>query len=254
MAMLKAGPGGVISNAIDMSKCGVAVNKGVHDNVTVIPLSVHGNASQSYSVSINAPDDSEHSIQGYGMGWFRNSYLGHDVVYHSGSIPGLSTLVSFLPDDDVGVVVFANGGDRATPVMNISNRIIDAALHLRSQPSPLIMPEKKAITPQHEGVVGLQLAVEAFSGTYANPGYGVLSFCSPSSSSSYCRDVISDFTAVDAAQSSAPNSPQLLAAWPRVWASHIRAVHQSGNTFSVQYTSLFPEGYGETVRHSRQRK
>ncbi|KAG1735692.1 beta-lactamase/transpeptidase-like protein [Suillus paluster] len=231
MAMLKAGPGGVISNAIDMSKwVAVWLNKGVHDNVTVIPLSVHGNASQSYSVSINAPDDSEHSIQGYGMGWFRNSYLGHDRIR------------SYITRDQFQF--FANGGDRATPVMNISNRIIDAALHLRSQPSPLIMPEKKAITPQHEGVVGLQLAVEAFSGTYANPGYGVLSFCSPSSSSSYCRDVISDFTAVDAAQSSAPNSPQLLAAWPRVWASHIRAVHQSGNTFSVQYTSLFPEGYG----------
>lgn len=248
MAMLKAGPGGVISNAVDMSKwVGVWLNKGVQANVTVIPLSVYGNASQSYSVSVSSPADSEHSIQGYGMGWFRNSYLGHDVVYHSGSIPGLSTLVSFLPDDDVGVVVFANGGDRATPVMNISNRIIDAALHLRSKPSlPIkpIIPEKKAVTSPHEDVVGLQLALNEFSGTYYNPGYGAIAFCSFSSSSSYCRDVISDFAAVDAAQSSAPNSPQLLAAWPRVWGSHIRAVHQSGNTFLVQYTSLFPGGYG----------
>ena len=49
---------------------------------------------------------------------------------------------------------------------------------------------------------------------------------------------------MDRAQSSAPGAPQLLAVWPRVWSSHIRAVHQSGNKFEVQFTSLFPEGYG----------
>ncbi|KAG2128999.1 beta-lactamase/transpeptidase-like protein [Suillus clintonianus] len=248
MATLMAGAGGVISSAVDMSKwVALWLNKGVHNNVTVIPLSVYGNASQSYSVSISAPDDSEHSIQGYGMGWFRYSYLGHDLVYHTGSVPGLSTLAAFLPDDDVGVVVFANGGDKATPVMDISNRIIDAALNLRSKPSPPIKPsttEKKAITPPNSDVVGLELALDEFSGTYTNAGYGPITFCSSSGSSSYCQDVISDFTAVDSAQSSAPQSPQLFAAWPRIWSSHIRGVHQSGNTFLVQYTSLFPEGYG----------
>ncbi|KAG2141556.1 beta-lactamase/transpeptidase-like protein [Suillus cothurnatus] len=207
---LMAGAGGVISSAVDMSKwVALWLNKGVHNNVTIIPLSVHGNASQSYSVSISASTDPELSIQGYGMGWFRNSYLGHDIVYHTGSVPGFSTLASFLPNDDVGVVVFANGGDKAKPVMNIFNRIVDAALNLRSKPSPPIEPnasEKKPVTPTHENVTGLELAIEKFSG--------------------------------------APQSVQLLAAWPRIWASHIRGVHQSGNTFNVQYTSLYPEGYG----------
>jgi hypothetical protein len=223
------------------------LNKGVHNNVTVIPLSVHGNASQSYSVSISASTDPELSIQGYGMGWFRNSYLGHDIVYHTGSVPGFSTLASFLPNDDVGVVVFANGGDKAKPVMNIFNRIVDAALNLRSKPSPPIEPnasEKKPVTPAHENVTGLELAIEEFSGTYVNAGYGPITFCSPSGNSPYCQDVISDFAAVDAGKSGAPQSVQLLAAWPRIWASHIRGVHLSGNTFNVQYTSLYPEGYG----------
>src|SRR6267154_4454668 len=106
--------------------------------------------------------------------------------------------------------------------------------------------EKKA-GKSHEPVVGLELELEEFSGTYTNPGYGAFTFCSPSGSSSYCQDVISDFTAVDSVQSSAPHSLQLLAAWPRIWASHIRAVHQSGNKFLVQWTSLFPEGYGRDI-------
>lgn len=248
MATLMAGAGGVISSAVDMSKwIALWLNKGMHNNVTIIPLSVYGNASQSYSVSISAPDDPEYSIQGYGMGWFRNSYLGHDVVYHTGSVPGFSTLVSFLPDDDIGVVVFANGHDKATPVMNITNRIIDAALNLRSKPSPQIKPnmtEKKAITPPHGDVVSLKLALEEFSGTYASPGYGSITLCSSSGSSPYCQDVISDFTTVDKGKSSAPQSPQLFAAWPRIWSSHIRVVHRSGNAFVVLCTSLFPEGYG----------
>ncbi|OAX32863.1 beta-lactamase/transpeptidase-like protein [Rhizopogon vinicolor AM-OR11-026] len=245
MVMLMAGAGGVISSAVDMSKwVALWLNKGVYDNVTVIPSSVYGNASQSYAVSISTPVDSEHSIQGYGLGWFQNSYLGHNVVYHSGSIPGLSMLVSFLPDDDVGFVVFANGGDKAAPVMNISNSIIDAALHLRSGPAPPIMPEKKAVTSPSEDIVNLELPLEEFSGTYTDPGYGTFTFCSPSSSSSYCQQVMTDFTAVDSVHPSAPSPLQLLAAWPRMGSSHIRAVHQSGNKFLLLCTALFPEGYG----------
>jgi hypothetical protein len=106
------------------------------------------------------------------------------------------------------------------------------------------MPEKKAVMSPPEGTTGLELALEEFSGIYTNPGYGAFTFCSPSNSSPYCQKVIADFTAVDTAQSSALSSPQLLAAWPRIWASHIRAVHHSGNKFLVQLTSLFPEGYG----------
>lgn len=44
----------------------ILIYKGVHSNVTVIPLSVYGNASQSYSVSISASDDPELSIEGMG--------------------------------------------------------------------------------------------------------------------------------------------------------------------------------------------
>jgi CubicO group peptidase (beta-lactamase class C family) len=244
---LIAGPGGVISSAVDMSKwVALWLNQGVHNNVTVIPLSVHRNASQSYSISMSASTNPELSIGGYGMGWFRNSYLGHDFVYHTGSIPGLFTLASFFPNDDIGVVVFSNG-DTALPVINILSYIVNAALNLRSKPSPPIEPiasEKKPVTRAHENVTGLELAIEEFSGTYMNAGYGPITFCSPFGNSSYCQGVISDFAAVDAGKSSAPQSVQLFAAWPRIWTSHIRSVHLSGNTFVVQFASLFPEGYG----------
>ncbi|KAG2141566.1 beta-lactamase/transpeptidase-like protein [Suillus cothurnatus] len=244
---LIAGPGGVISSAVDMSKwVAMWLNKGVHNNVTVIPLSVHGNASQSYSIATSASTDPELSIAGYGMGWGRRSYLGHDTVTHVGSVPGFLAIASFFPNDDVGVVVFANS-DTATPVTNIFSRIVDAALNLRSKPSSPIEPnasEKQPVTCAHENVAGLELTIEEFAGTYINAGYGPITFCSPFGNSSYCQGVISDFAAVDAGKSSAPQSVQLFAAWPRIWTSHIRSVHLSGNTFVVRFASLFPEGYG----------
>ena len=101
MVPLMAGAGGVISNAVDMAGTSrlhdfhwpivffyivqskwvaLWLNKGVHDNVPVIPSSVYRNASQSYSMLVGAPVDSEHSIRGYGMGWSQYSYLGHNVT------------------------------------------------------------------------------------------------------------------------------------------------------------------------------
>ncbi|KAG1877549.1 hypothetical protein F4604DRAFT_1758203 [Suillus subluteus] len=55
-----------------------------------------------------------------------------------GSMSRFSTLVSFLPNDDVGVIVFSNCGVKDT-VMDISNRTIDAALDLRPKPSQPII-------------------------------------------------------------------------------------------------------------------
>ncbi|KAG2063760.1 beta-lactamase transpeptidase-like protein [Suillus decipiens] len=250
MATLMAGAGGVISNAVDMSKwVALWLNKGVHNNVTFIPLSVYGNTSQSYSICTGTSPDPDFLIQGYGMGWFRSSYLGHDMVYHPGSLPGFTTVASFLPNDDVGFVLFANG-NKEIPMTNIFKRIIDATLNLRSEPLPplfVIKPdtsEKEPIMPADEDVVGLELALEEFSGTYTSAGYGSITFCTPFGSSSYCKDVISDLAAVDGGKSSVPQSIQLLAAWPRLWSSHIRGVHRSANTFAVQYISLFPEGCG----------
>lgn len=58
------------------------------------------------------------------------------VVYHSGALPGLSTLVSFLPSDETGITLFANGESQAAPVMLILNHILDSALHLNSSLTP----------------------------------------------------------------------------------------------------------------------
>lgn len=97
-ATLIAGPGGVISNAVDMvglytpfsafrlHSCMLQtkwistwINEGIHDNQTIFPVSVYRNATYSYTVATDHPTAPGRSIVGHGMGWGRSSYRGHDV-------------------------------------------------------------------------------------------------------------------------------------------------------------------------------
>ena len=44
----------------------------------------------------------------YGLGWFVETYRGHKLVEHGGNLDGFSTYTSFIPDINLGVVVFTN--------------------------------------------------------------------------------------------------------------------------------------------------
>ena len=44
----------------------------------------------------------------YGCGWFVTSYRGHRQIQHSGHIDGFNALVSFLPQDRIGLVLLSN--------------------------------------------------------------------------------------------------------------------------------------------------
>ena len=44
----------------------------------------------------------------YGMGWMLWDYRGRKVVEHGGNLDGLSAMVALLPEEKLGVVVFAN--------------------------------------------------------------------------------------------------------------------------------------------------
>lgn len=45
---------------------------------------------------------------GYGLGWIVGSHGGERMLYHLGTFPGANSLISFMPDRDLGVAVFVN--------------------------------------------------------------------------------------------------------------------------------------------------
>ncbi|KAI0350602.1 beta-lactamase/transpeptidase-like protein [Trametes cingulata] len=268
---LFAGPGGAISNAEDMTKwLATLLNAGVdpRTNTTIIPASIFANMTTARAIERGTPSP-DVSITGYGMGWFRFAYKGHDVVWHFGAIPGFSLLVAFLQEDNLGVVILANMDEKANETMSILFRVVDEALGLprtheaeleilyvplafpavvafissatsEQVQQPVLQVHAEAATPPEP----LSLGLEAFTGEYINIAYGNISLCAPNSTSSYCISILEDFAPVEAATGDPLPEARLYAAWPRVWSSHIRLRHNSANAFGLVLTALFPHGYG----------
>lgn len=52
------------------------------------------------------------------------------IVAHTGGLPGISTLVAFLPDDGLGVVALANADEKASVNQEILLRIVEDVMGL----------------------------------------------------------------------------------------------------------------------------
>ncbi|KAI6135848.1 beta-lactamase/transpeptidase-like protein [Pisolithus thermaeus] len=249
IAFTAAGAGGVISSAVDMSKwISMWLNEGIYKGKLIIPASVYHNTTSSYAVYLDRPVDPFGSIGGYGLGWHRQSHRGYDLVGHTGAIPGVSTLASFLPHEEFGVLVFANAGDQDASVMSIALHILEAVLCLEKSDIPqrlLSDSRKPKFTDYGPTVWNISLPLDDFAGTYTNLGYGTITLCGPNDLSSYCSGVRADFAAIDGVHGGPSVPTELLAAWPSVWSSHVRVRHAQGTTFNLYVTSLFPKGYGK---------
>jgi CubicO group peptidase (beta-lactamase class C family) len=122
----------------------------------------------------------------YGLGWFLTSYRGHIVLHHGGNIDGFSAMVSYMPRDNMGLVVLTNLNGNLLPYAVMFN-IYDRLLGLDQAPwSPRfkeIIDKMKAEAEktQKEADKDRQLntkpshPLEDYVGEYAHPGYGTVS-------------------------------------------------------------------------------
>ncbi|WP_297080828.1 serine hydrolase [uncultured Demequina sp.] len=92
---LYAPQGGVIASANDLALYMAAMMNGEDD-----VLSAEGKATMMRPASA--------AFSWYGLGWFIDTAAG--TVWHSGSTPGIETLLTMDPGDGTGVAVLTNGG------------------------------------------------------------------------------------------------------------------------------------------------
>ncbi|PCH42876.1 beta-lactamase/transpeptidase-like protein [Wolfiporia cocos MD-104 SS10] len=273
---LVAGAGGVISSVEDLTKwVTVLLSKGVDPdtNKTIVPRSAYDEMTTAHAIVSGVATEPDVSIMGYGLGWQRWSYQGHETISHTGAIPGFSTRVAFLPSDGLGLVVLANADEKAAANEAIMYRIAEDVLGLRRIDRPVgIDPTGQAVylvgdyQPVEQSAAEIKspqplaLDIDDYAGTYVSPGYGAFTLCAPSSDSQYCTSVLADFSpfrpegrcqsqinsySINVTDSdSGSASPSLYAAWPRIWSTHLRMVHSDGETFTLEPTALFPHGYG----------
>ncbi|MFC2157041.1 serine hydrolase [Acidobacteriota bacterium] len=119
----------------------------------------------------------------YGLGWFVDSYRGHQRFHHGGNIDGFSALVSVLPDDSVGFVVLTNMNGTPLPellVRHASDLILGAeernwiALSVTERARGQRAEKESEKNKGTRQVKGTKPAheVKQYAGLYNHPGYG----------------------------------------------------------------------------------
>ena len=179
------GPAGSInSNVEDMTRYLLMhMNKGKYEGKQVLS---EANDVQMQTPQMVIPGPlrwKEVGYSSYGMGFFLTPYRGHTIVHHGGNIDGFSALVTFMPQDKMGMVILTNMNGSPLPTV-LSYNVYDRMLGLeqvdwtarlkddeKKQKEAEELAKKQGFTarkpnthPSHE--------LKDYAGEYENPGYG----------------------------------------------------------------------------------
>ncbi|KAJ4127838.1 hypothetical protein NW768_008116 [Fusarium equiseti] len=129
-------------------------------------------------------------ISMYGLAWWRTSYHGHAVYWHSGSVASHGALIYWLPDLDYGVVILANYPSDVRDV--IMRRLIDDKLGIPpSERFDIVKDLIKAQKERKEIIANAATTlfpnlpanpepslvdIDNLRGKYFAPGYGTFEF------------------------------------------------------------------------------
>ncbi|WVQ92970.1 hypothetical protein IAU59_000032 [Kwoniella sp. CBS 9459] len=127
-----AGPGGIITSAIDMAKWVQELL-----NPSVIPQAIIDKVVTGYTVPSGKPEHPEYGIYTYGLGQMMNTYRGYALQGHTGSVPGQQSRLVRVPEVGLGFMIAINDEDWGTLLHEvIANMILDDLLKLPpSEPS-----------------------------------------------------------------------------------------------------------------------
>lgn len=180
------GPAGsIISNVEDLSKWVLFnLNRGkVGDKQLINPQRL----LQIQSPQIVIPGltrSLETSFQSYGMGWFIDYYRGRLHIHHAGGLYGFTSMISFMPNDNIGIVILANLN--GTPFTEILEKYVMDYL-LKAEPIDWQKRNIDIEEAQRKQMLNVAkseddsekaqkppLPLSEYAGTYESNGYGSL--------------------------------------------------------------------------------
>jgi CubicO group peptidase (beta-lactamase class C family) len=181
------GPAGSINSSVNEMAHWVMVhiNNGKYRDAQVVNPVTLNDMHAAYMPTGELSTRPDISPADYGLGWFIDSYRGHQRVEHGGNIDGFSALVCLFPQDGLGFVVLTNKGGTPFPglvAQTAADRILgleavdwigDAAKRqAEGQAAQKKAAEKKA-TRRRAGTSPSHKLGE-YAGDYWHPGYGTL--------------------------------------------------------------------------------
>ena len=127
---LMAPAGGIYSTADDLSHwMTVHLTDGMYDGRRIIQPATLREMHTLQMPTGYTPDHPEVIPTGYGLGWFTEIYRGRPAVQHGGDLNGVSTLITLIPADRLGVTVLVNQGQSELPY-SMTRVVLDRMLGL----------------------------------------------------------------------------------------------------------------------------
>ena len=183
--------GSIISNIEDMSRWVITImDQGDYKGKNVISSDILKETLQpaiaypNTELETRGYDEILNSV--YGMGRSFAAYKGHYFTRHGGSIGGFYSLVSMMPYDSIGVIVFVNGAHNGSLPSTISYNIYDRLLGLEQtdfngRRLQNRKEGKEAGKKAREKAGSDKIAntkpshpLEDYQGKYEDPAYGIL--------------------------------------------------------------------------------
>lgn len=127
------GPAGSINSNIDdmLTWILLHLNRGRHgDNQSVSEQCLAETHTPHMVLPIPPGKNKEIPIQGYGLGWGVCLYRGYPLVWHNGGVDGFSSEVSFVPGENMGIVILANLEEVQQALSIVRRHIYDRMLGL----------------------------------------------------------------------------------------------------------------------------
>ena len=115
-------------------------------------------------------------LKAYCQGWVYETFLSYPMMWHNGSTMGSKTMIAFIPDLDIGIVILTNVGDINLPdnlVKDFFEMVITGEMGTRAKTefeqsiqaiqNPTVFQPEQFSDP---------LELSAYCGTYYNDVYG----------------------------------------------------------------------------------
>lgn len=183
------GPAGcIVSNVRDLSQWLLLnLNKGkLGENQLVRPQRLVELQTPTMPIPASRSRKSAEILcQSYGMGWFIDAYRGHLHIHHGGVLYGFTSLVSFLPDDRIGLVVLANlNGTALTEILegyvydrlmgldpiDWNQRNLEAQARMKAQYEAMKQEKDPNLQPE----TPLSHTLREYTGIFRSNGYGTM--------------------------------------------------------------------------------
>jgi CubicO group peptidase (beta-lactamase class C family) len=109
----------------------------------------------------------------YALGWIHETYRGHPLVIHDGSVDGFTVHLSFLPETGQGLIILMNRDSASEALSALTYSAYDRLFGL--EPLDWEQRFKELPAPVQEAPeAALDFPIEEVVGRYEHPAYGVL--------------------------------------------------------------------------------